>query len=603
MLNKNEIIKELKNEEFMVRNAIYEYVCNLHLYDDNQINEALIEFIKNNYKEINMSNLRFSKLNNQIVQCLIDIRLNEEKDFIKESIDKVLVNHYNLIKDLDYEFEKIIIDEGDLLLYKKIKHFAKKDAGDLIGLYISNISNYYMEDKDTIVTEIIRMAIGIALTQTESGEGELLKYVIKLLKSVDNGERTLNDLLKIDMLYLVYPLCSSEIEEFDWLILELYIQNMEFIAYSEECNYYFSNICDDEFVESYIKRLKEIKKTDKEPYYYDIAQFLNSNKMDEYLLEELKRNNDDEIKENIIRILASKFDKRTIPYGIDFAKKYNYAEEEDFKLELAPLLILEGKEDEVSKEIIREAKEGGLFDEDEEEIEMYAEMLKSFQEFMLKDKDHIKEYKKVRKLHQQITDDMMDYYNSGKFIVQSSAIEDKNISSNMKFQDVEFDSSTKIGAQSLANIIIYKNSPDISCITEDFIKNKKYKKEEKNKMLDSMLNSEMGLFEIIKTDRLEGQVYFKNIFNNKTYCVTDIAFSSNLTNENVYVYTRIVSYNNICFGTGFVIPFDKEDEFIKKWIKENRKKENNQDFRQFMELYTAYTKGNDQVPLTINKIK
>lgn len=34
MLNKNEVIKELTNEEFIVRNAIYEYVCKLHLYDD-----------------------------------------------------------------------------------------------------------------------------------------------------------------------------------------------------------------------------------------------------------------------------------------------------------------------------------------------------------------------------------------------------------------------------------------------------------------------------------------------------------------------------------------------------------------------------------------
>lgn len=45
MLNKNEVIKELSNEEFIVRNAVYEYVCNLHLYDDRKINEALIKLI------------------------------------------------------------------------------------------------------------------------------------------------------------------------------------------------------------------------------------------------------------------------------------------------------------------------------------------------------------------------------------------------------------------------------------------------------------------------------------------------------------------------------------------------------------------------------
>ena len=34
MLSKSEIIKELKNKEFIVRDAVYEYVCRLHLYDD-----------------------------------------------------------------------------------------------------------------------------------------------------------------------------------------------------------------------------------------------------------------------------------------------------------------------------------------------------------------------------------------------------------------------------------------------------------------------------------------------------------------------------------------------------------------------------------------
>ena len=44
MLNKNEIIKELKNEKFIVRDNIYEHVCRLHLYDDKDINSAFIDF-------------------------------------------------------------------------------------------------------------------------------------------------------------------------------------------------------------------------------------------------------------------------------------------------------------------------------------------------------------------------------------------------------------------------------------------------------------------------------------------------------------------------------------------------------------------------------
>ena len=51
MLSKSEIIKELKNKEFIVRDAVYEYVCRLHLYDDEDINKAFIEFIENNYNK------------------------------------------------------------------------------------------------------------------------------------------------------------------------------------------------------------------------------------------------------------------------------------------------------------------------------------------------------------------------------------------------------------------------------------------------------------------------------------------------------------------------------------------------------------------------
>lgn len=45
MLNKNRIINELKNKEFIVRNAIYEHICDLHLYDDEDINKAFIVFL------------------------------------------------------------------------------------------------------------------------------------------------------------------------------------------------------------------------------------------------------------------------------------------------------------------------------------------------------------------------------------------------------------------------------------------------------------------------------------------------------------------------------------------------------------------------------
>lgn len=177
MLNKNEVIKELTNEEFVVRNAVYEYVCNFHLYDDEKINETFIKFIEKNYNEINFAGLKYSKLNKDIIECLIKISIKEESEFIKESISSVLVKHYNLIKDMNYNFEEIINDEENLLMYKKIKHFSKKDPIQLIELYKNNINEYYFSDNETYITEILRMAIGTALVQTEEGYERLMSYI------------------------------------------------------------------------------------------------------------------------------------------------------------------------------------------------------------------------------------------------------------------------------------------------------------------------------------------------------------------------------------------------------------------------------------------
>ena len=89
MLNKNEIIEGLQSKEFFIKNGIYEYICNLHLYDDEEINEALINYIKQNYKQINFTGLRLSKLNKNIIDCLIDIYLSEKDLKYKERIESI----------------------------------------------------------------------------------------------------------------------------------------------------------------------------------------------------------------------------------------------------------------------------------------------------------------------------------------------------------------------------------------------------------------------------------------------------------------------------------------------------------------------------------
>lgn len=595
MLNKNEVIKGLENEDFIVSNEFYRYVCNLHLYDDEQINDALINFVQNNYYRINFVGLVYSKLNKKIIECLIDISLKEEDDFIKESISSVLVNHYNIIKDMDYNFEEIINDEENLLIYKKTKHFLKKDPSQLIELYKNNINEYYFSNNDTYTTEILRRAMSTALIQTREGYEKLLEYMYELLKQ---SKEESEDFIFDHMPYLVYPLCQYSDPSYYAFVLDLYLFNMDSIAYAEECNYYFSSICNDEFINAYINELKSFNNNDLEDYYYNISEYLNSDIIDRFLFEELERNNTIEIKENIIRILASRFNKNVIPFALEFIENGEFVEEDILKESIVALLILENCNDNLSKSIIEEIRTYNWFTD--KANENMSHFLNSMQNFLLKDKSHIKEYKKIRKLHGEIMESMMNYFYNNNFELKvEHNIE--NIGNINRYNiNSKFDTSTELGIQAMANILVYKNARDINCITEEFIKNKKYRVQEKIDFLESMLNSEAGLFEITETDRKEGHVYLKNVLNNNEYCITDIGLSSNLSNDKLYMYMRIITYHGISFGTGLNLAFDKNDKFIQKWIKENLLNfDKKQEFVRFIELYNECEKKDKKINVMI----
>lgn len=628
MLNKNEIINELKNKEFIVRNAIYEYVCNLHLYDDKDINKAFITFLKDNYNfGINYAGLIYSKLNKDIIESLIQIYFNEKDENIKENIEYVLVNHYELIKDLDYKFEELFQDEYSLVLYKKIKHFINKEPEELFHLYTKNIEQYDLEDEETFTSHILRKGMETALIQTEQGKIAFILYVLSLMGVEELNEELIKDIIKNNQLmefretylpYLIHPLCKIANYSYSSIILLFYFTNLDFLEYADECNHYFSNICDKEFVKNYMEILKKFEKRELPDYFYDIAEYLNSNEIDSFLLEKINTSKDKEVILNIIRILASKFDNRIIEIALDKIKNDDfYDEDEELSLAVAPLLIIEKRNDEVSKRIIKEAKE--FFDtedilefeddyEDNEEDDLIKglyQIKNNFRDFLLKDKPHIKEYRKARKIHGEIMDSMMSYFESSKYKENT----EKNYMNIIKQQkneikqlDTFFDTRTQLGVQALANIVIYKNIETMECITEEFIKTNRYKKKEKEDFLKSMLNSKAGLFEIIKTDFEEAQVYIKNVLNGEIIQLTDIGMSGNKNNTGHYFYTRIISYNDINFGTGLSLIFDKKDKFIQKWIKDNKKDYNEkQEVIRFLELYNKYRDDENKIVAHMNR--
>ena len=583
MLSKSEIIKELKNKEFIVRNAVYEYVCRLHLYDDEDINKAFIEFIENNYnKDINYVGLIHSKLNKEIIESLIKLHEKEDKLYIKSKIEDVLIHHYSYIKDMNYNFEELFADDYSLLMYRKIKHFTKKEPKELLDRYLSNINDLIDGEEGDYTKEKLTTAMGTALIQTEEGARLLTAFVLAQLGDKEYHE----DFIEQYMPYIIYPLCEYSDELYNRVVQDVYYLYMDFIGYADDCNYYFSNICSDEFIDEYIDVLK---RKDIEDYYYDICEYLNSEKIDLFLLEKLKSIKDKDIKENIIRILVSKFDTRVIPYAEKYLKNKSYDDEEELDFALAPLFIINNYDTDISKKVIKDVK--GYLEADEHmKNELISNMVSGLQDLMLKNKPHIKEYKKVRKLYDEIIESFGKYYMQGRFEIK---IENKGHSNEVVRIDTKFDPNTELGANALANVVVYKNAVNMSCITEDFIKNNHYRSADKKELLQSMLDSHAGLFEITKTDIKNGKVHLKDVLNENEFSMTDIGLSSNYNNNKIYLYTRLITYHDICFGTGLNIVFSKEDEFIKKWIEENKNNYNErQEIVRFIELYNEYIRDN-----------
>jgi len=271
-----------------------------------------------------------------------------------------------------------------------------------------------------------------------------------------------------------------------------------------------------------------------------------------------------------------------------------------------------GKEQETTENLavipqeLQETTENKLKD-----AEFLYKMFNNFRMLTLKRKPHIKEYQKIRKLHSEIVDSMIQYFDGGKF--------EKKVDPDYKTQDYpevkrektvklmllesDFNLETKVGAHAFYDMQIYKASPNMNCITEEFIKKSRYRKPEKIEFLHSMLESELGLFEITETDVDEGYAHVKEVFTGRDYIITDIGLSGNKNYDDTYIYTRIITYHDVSFGTGLSFLFNKTDPFIKDFIKRHKKDYSpNGEFVRFTELYNRFSKD-PKVKVVANTFK
>lgn len=227
-------------------------------------------------------------------------------------------------------------------------------------------------------------------------------------------------------------------------------------------------------------------------------------------------------------------------------------------------------------------------------------MLINLNKFQLNSKEHIKKYNKLRKLHSEIIDSMKNYIIDGKYNINeryNSICND--IDKEIPELDFNLNSNDVDDITILADLFMYKNHCKLMSITEIYLQKNKFRNQEKIKMLNSMKNSYVGLFKVVATDRNDGYITYEDVFTKKRVKVIDIAMSSTLKVDKkrmVYVYNRIITFDDISFGTGIHCMMTSDHKLLKEFIK-NHKYKNYSDFSRCLLLYDLSKKENN---LTVN---
>jgi preprotein translocase subunit Sss1 len=238
------------------------------------------------------------------------------------------------------------------------------------------------------------------------------------------------------------------------------------------------------------------------------------------------------------------------------------------------------------------------------EWEMLANMYNNIRSFSLNKKPHIKEYKKIRKLHSEIVDSMIDYHQNDKFEQKIDHTYQQNLKTDKTvcIHELDFDMESDRSVQAFYDMLIYKTSPNLNCITEDYINSKRYRKPEKLEFLQSMLDSKLGLFDIIGKDADEGYAHIRDVLGGSEYTLTDMGLSGDMNSDDLLVYTRIITYHGVSFGTGLSLTFSKNDPFIKSFVKRHKEKYDSfGEYGRFVELYKHFYQTPNKTKIIANR--
>ena len=222
-------------------------------------------------------------------------------------------------------------------------------------------------------------------------------------------------------------------------------------------------------------------------------------------------------------------------------------------------------------------------------------MLVNLNKFRLNSKEHIRKYNRLRKLYSEIIDSMENYIIDGKYNINDNYNSIYNdIDKEITELDFDLDSNDVDDRTILNDLFMYKNHPKLTSITEIYLQKNKFRNAEKVKMLNSMKNSYVGLFKVIDVDMNNGYITYEDVFTNRKFKVIDIAMSSTLKIDKkrmIYFYNRIITFDDISFGTGIHCMMTSEHKLLQEFIKKHNYKKIS-DFSRCLLLYNLSKKDN-----------
>lgn len=192
---------------------------------------------------------------------------------------------------------------------------------------------------------------------------------------------------------------------------------------------------------------------------------------------------------------------------------------------------------------------------------------------------YIKRYNKLRRIHGEIVDSMLDYIQNGKYDINEEIKDLSKTNEKTKIKElnmVNLDLNNPDDITIFTELFVYPNESELKSVTEIYLEKNKFRNKEKIEMLEAMKNSFVSLFKIVKIDEEKGYVYYEDVFTRKRYRILDIAMSTTTKinpKRYMYSYNRIIKIDDeISFTTGIHCFMTSDNKKLMEYIRKTKTK-------------------------------